>query len=58
MEISTTNIPAEYNQKLFFQFYAVAILAMNKVVSTSTRAYEKLQYGRKIHCGWKYFQFK
>lgn len=31
--------------------YAVAILAMNKIASTSTIAYEKLQSWRKVHCG-------
>lgn len=55
MEISSTGIPAEYNQRkkkfLVIKCYAVAILAMKKIVSTSTRAYENLQSWTKVHCG-------
>lgn len=49
-EISTTGITAEYIQlpeTFFFKFYAMAILATNKVVSTSTRPLEIFDTGDK-----------
>lgn len=51
MEISTARITAEYIQLpetfFFLKIYAMAILAMNKVVSTSTRPLEIFDAGNK-----------